>query len=98
MICLVSKPKRAAIVIGCIWITAGMFALPALWLSSSSPLDAPEFDCKADDIVFDLSGCVPIWEVDTDFIINLFKVRVVFDKFVVGTHSVSLFRSDLHQT
>ena len=74
MICLISKPKRAAIVIGCIWITAGMFALPALWLSSSSPLDAPEFDCKADDIVFDLSGCVPIWEVDTDFIINLFKV------------------------
>ena len=78
MICLISKPKRAAIVIGCIWITAGMFALPALWLSSSSPLDAPEFDCKADDIVFDLSGCVPIWEVDTDFIINLFKVSVVF--------------------
>ena len=78
MICLISKPKRAAIVIGCIWITAGMFALPALWLSSSSPLDAPEFDCKADDIVFDLSGCVPIWEVDTDFIINLFKVSAGF--------------------
>ena len=75
-----SKPKRAAIVIGCIWMTAGVFGLPALWLSSSSPLDAPEFDCKAEDIVFDLSGCVPIWEVDTDFIINLFKVSLC-DKF-----------------
>ena len=69
------KPKRAFMVILGMWVIAMVPSGAAFALTSKSPLDDTNlFDCKAGHITFDLSSCVPAWNEDTDFVVNLTRV------------------------
>ena len=58
------RSVRATMIIAGIWLAAMLVSMPSLWLHAESPLD--RFPCKAEDIFYDLSRCVPPWTKETD--------------------------------
>ena len=74
------KKRRIITILVLIWSTSIILSLPEAFMVSSVPfLNQQElFPCVEEDILWDLTSCVPGWSKQTGFIVTIIKSLLLY--------------------
>ena len=73
-----TRKTKAAMVIGAIWTISSMIGIPdaASLEAQPSAFTIDEYPCMQDDVLWDLTQCVPTWSKNVDFSFTIVKVSL----------------------
>ena len=73
-----TRKTKAAVVIGAIWTISSMIGIPDAASLEAQPtaFTKDEYPCMQEDILWDLTDCVPSWSENVDFSFVIVKVSL----------------------
>ena len=77
---LFHKKRRIITILVLIWSTSIILSLPEAFMVSSAPFlnQRDLFPCVKEDILWDLTSCVPVWSKQTGFIVTIIKSLLLY--------------------